>query len=193
MAPITGNDLVRTEEQYEWVAYLWGGSNPNTGWDCSGMQNWIIGGIYHLAIPGFAPGAFGVFSGHGPVVADWIQSSLVTRGTFGPVQPLPGDLIAWGPNQHMGMALNATRFVSAANPFRGTIEADIGSFFNYTPYVLRLLQVQIGATAPYGTIGYTPPSARSMTDWSVAISATARHTNGVAQHLSHFSNLIRRT
>lgn len=193
MAVITGTDLVKTERQYEWVAYVWGGSNPQTGWDCSGMQNWIFGGIYHLAIPNFGPDTFNTFSGHGPVVADWIQWIGVARSAWAPGRSAAGDLIAWGPNQHMGLAIDGNRFISAANPFQGTIEADIGSFFNYSPYILRVLQTEIGATAPAGTIGYTPPAANSMTNWSVAVTATARHANGVAQHLSHFSNLIRTT
>lgn len=193
MAVITGADLVRTFRQYEWVAYVWGGSNPQTGWDCSGACNWMLGGIYHLAIPGFNADTFSTFSGHGPVVADWIQWIGVNRGAWAPGRSVAGDLIAWGPNQHMGIAIDGNRFISAANPFQGTIEADIGSFFNYAPFILRDLEIQTGATAPVGTIGYTPPAAHSMTDWSVAISATARQANGAAQHLSHFSNLIRTT
>lgn len=193
MAAITGGDLVRTERQYEWVAYVWGGSNPQTGWDCSGMQNWIFGGVYHLAIPGFGADTFNTFSGHGPVVADWIQWIGVARSAWSPGRSVAGDLIAWGPNQHMGLAIDGSRFISAANPFSGTIEADIGSFFNYTPYILRVLQTEIGATAPVGTIGYTPPSAHSMTDWSDLIKATADHGVRAAAILHNFASAIRRT
>lgn len=193
MAVITGNDLVATERQYEWVAYVWGGSNPQTGWDCSGMQNWIFGGIYHLAIPGFNAHTFDTFSGHGPVVADWIQWIGVAKGMWAPGRSVAGDIIAWGPNQHMGLAIDGNRFVSAANPFQGTFEADIGSFFNYTPYILRNIQIQTGATAPLGTVGYTPPAAKSMTNWAGTIGAAATHTRGAAANLSRFASAIRRT
>ena len=193
MATVTGDDLVHTENQYRWVAYVWAGSNPQTGWDCSGMQNWIIGGIYHLLIPGFGAGQFTTFSGHGPVVADWIQSSLVTKGVFGPVTPLPGDLVAWGPNAHMGMAISSTRFLSAANPLDGTIEADISGFFNFAPYVLRLLQVRTGATVPAG-VPLPPPLPRNpLTNWAATIGATTGRTGRAASNLSAFGNAIRRT
>lgn len=193
MAVITGTDLLKTARQYEWVAYVWGGSNPQTGWDCSGYMNWMYGGIYHLAIPGVGPGSFSTFSGHGPVVADWIQWIGVSKGVWSPGRSAAGELIAWGPNQHIGMAIDGNRFVSAANPSQGTFEADIGSFFNYSPYVLRVLQTEIGATAPAGTIGYTPPAANSMTNWSDTIYAAAGRGDGAASNLSRFASVIRRT
>ena len=190
---ITGNDLVNTFRSFEFVPYSWGGYTPNTGWDCSGACNWICGGIYHLAIPGFNPGSFGFNSGHGPVVADWIQWAGVTRGVFGPVIPAPGDLIAWGPNQHMGMAIDGTRMVSAENPTDGTKEADIGSFFSFAPFVLRLLQIRIGATVPAGVPTPSLPAASAMTNWSGWISSAADRGNGAAANLSKFASVIRRT
>ena len=193
MAKISGADLLKTARQYEWVAYVWGGSNPQTGWDCSGYVNWIYGGIYHLALPGVAPDSFSTFSGHGPVVADWIQWIGVTRAAWSPGRSGAGDLIAWGPNQHIGIAIDGSRFVSAANPMQGTIEADIGSFFNYGPYLLRDLEVLSGATAPFGTIGYTPPAANSMTDWSDTIDQAAARGRGAAGNLHNFATAIRRT
>jgi cell wall-associated NlpC family hydrolase len=148
MALTNGDALVRTFRQYEYVRYAWSGNSPDTGWDCSGAINWVCGFKYKLLIPGFGAGQYGPGSGHGPVVQDWIQWTGVTKGVFGPVKPAAGDLIAWGPNVHMGMAINGSRFVSAANPSAGTIEADIGSFFTWAPYVLRLLQVRTGASLP---------------------------------------------
>lgn len=193
MPAITGNDLVHTFRGYEYVPYLWGGSLPWTGWDCSGACNYVTGVIYHLAIPGYGPNGWGPFQGHGPVVADWIQWAGVTKGVFGPVTPAPGDLIAWGPNAHIGMAIDGTRFVSAANPTDGTIEADIGSFFNYAPYVLRILQVQIGATVPAG-VPIPPPLPRNpLTNWAATIGATSGRTEAAASNLSKFANVIRRT
>jgi cell wall-associated NlpC family hydrolase len=189
----TGEQLVTTFRSYEYVPYEWGGYTPNTGWDCSGACNWITGAIYHLLIPGFLPGTFGYNSGHGPVVADWINFGGVTRGWFGAVQPLPGDLIAWGPNQHIGMAFSATRFVSAANPSAGTIEADIGSFFNYTPYVLRIRQVSLTGGTPIGIPSPTPLPANPLTNWAATISLTSGRTERAASNLSSFASVIRRT
>jgi cell wall-associated NlpC family hydrolase len=192
MPVITGNDLVFTFRHYENVPYKWGGSLPWTGWDCSGACNYVCGVIYHLAIPGYNAGGWGPFQGHGPVVADWISWIGVTRGVFGPVQPVPGDLIAWGPNVHMGMAIDATRFVSAANPSAGTIEADIGSFFNYAPYVLRLLQIRTGATVPQGVPLPQLPAASSMTSWAESVRAVSNRTSGAVANLSRTAAAIRR-
>lgn len=194
MAPIpSGNQLVATFRSYEYVPYLWGGYTPNTGWDCSGACNWITGAIYHLLIPGFLPGTFGFNSGHGPVVADWINWGGVTRGMFGVVTPLPGDLIAWGPNQHMGMAFEANRFVSAANPSQGTIEADIDTFFNYTPYVLRLRQVSLTGGTTIGIPSPSPLPLNPLTSWAATIDAASARTNGAASNLSRFALATRTT
>lgn len=193
MPVITGNMLVDVFRQYEYVGYAWGGASPDTGWDCSGACNWIIGYKFHLAIPGFMPGTYGPGAGHGPVVADWIQWIGATRGGFPGVQPMPGDLIAWGPNAHMGMAINSQRFVSAANPSQGTIEADINGFFSYNPYVLRLLQIRIGATTPAG-LPLPPATPRgAMTDWSRAVQETAIHAARSAASLHGYAAAIRRT
>lgn len=177
MATVTGSDLVRTFQSFEWVRYTWGGSSPGTGWDCSGAVNWICAERFLLAIPGHGPGQWTSAQGHGPVVADWLNWIGVTRGPYGPVQPVPGDLIAWGPNAHMGMAINATRFVSAANPSMGTIEASIPGFFSFAPMVLRLLQIRTGATL--ATIPQPPGPGRD--DYSPTITRTAERITSTAQ------------
>lgn len=187
MPVITGNDLVRTFQSYEYVPYLWGGWTPGTGWDCSGACNWIIGGIYHLALPGVGPYQFNQNYGHGPVVADWIQWVGVTRGDFPHVSPVPGDLIAWAPNSHMGMAINATRFVSAANPSQGTIEADIDGFFPFAPFVLRLIEVRVGASLP--TIPNPPGPGAD--DYSPRISNTASQIAGAGRLAYHSAAAIK--
>lgn len=169
MPVITGNDLVNKFRSFEYVPYQWGGCQPETGWDCSGAVNCICGRFFQLALPGVGPGQFNINSPHGPVVGDWIQWVGVTRGTFPQVAPAPGDIIAWGPNVHMGMAFSTTRFVSAANPQQGTIEADIGSFFPFAPYVLRLLQTRIGASLP----SIPRPPGPGADDYSPTISKTA--------------------
>lgn len=190
MAFTNGAALVNTFRQYEYVQYAWGGNSPDTGWDCSGAVNWVCGFKYKLLIPGFGAGQYGPGSRHGPVVQDWIQWTGVTKGVFGPVRPSPGDLIAWGPNVHMGMAIDQNRFVSAANPNAGTIEANIGGFFTWAPYVLRLLQVRTGASLP--SIGTAPAPGRD--DYSPTIIRTSQQLRGCAtdtMRAAHAIGLIR--
>lgn len=193
MPRITGADLVSTFRHFENVPYAWGGASTVLGWDCSGACNNIVGWQYKLAIPGHNAGGFDPYFEHGPVVADWLQWIGVTQGIYGPVQPLPGDLIAWGPNQHMGMAIDAANFVSAANPSQGTIEAPISGFFNYTPYVLRLTEVVIGAGLPAGVP--VPPELpkRPLTSWAATVNAATDTARRSAATLSSFASAIRRT
>lgn len=194
MAPIpSGNQLVATFRSFEWVGYTWGGSCPGTGWDCSGACNWVVADRYGLSMPGQLAGTWTCGQGHGPVVADWIAWGGVTLGMFGAVQPLPGDLIAWGPNQHMGMAIDNTRFVSAANPSQGTFEADIGSFFNWTPFVLRLRQVSLIGGTTVGIPSPSPLPLNPLTNWAATISLTAGRANGAASNLSRFAAVTRQT
>lgn len=186
MATITGTMLVDKFRQYEYVRYTWGGASPDTGWDCSGACNYVCGFLFHLGIPGFTPGNYGPGAGHGPVVQDWIQWIGVTKGVFGPTIPEPGDLIAWGPNVHMGMAFSASRFVSAANPTDGTIEADIGSFFTWSPYVLRLLQIRIGAQ----TVPIPRPPGPGRDDYSPTVRTTAAAIKQAGIHLGEGARSI---
>lgn len=171
---ITGQMLIDKFLSFGDVPYAWGGASPVIGWDCSGACNNIAGYQFHLSIPGIDSGGFNPFFEHGPVVADWIQWSGVTRGNFPHTTPVPGDLIAWGPNVHMGMAINATQFRSAANPTDGTITADIDGFFNYAPYVLRLLQVRTGATLP----DIPRPPGPGADDYSPTVRNTSSQING---------------
>lgn len=171
MTLLTGNDLVNKFRSFGDVPYQWGGASQVLGWDCSGAINNIVGWQFHLAIPAHNPGGFNPAFEHGPVVADWISWIGVTRGNFPDVTPQPGDLIAWGPNTHMGMAVSATRLRSAENPNAGTREDDIAGFFSFNPFVLRLLQVTIGTSLP--SIPRAPGPGGD--DYSPTIRNTALH------------------
>jgi cell wall-associated NlpC family hydrolase len=186
MAKTTGQMLVNTFRQYEYVHYEWGGASPDTGWDCSGACNWIVGFKYELSIPGFDAGTYGPGRGHGPVVGDWANWVGVSRGAFPHVRPGPGDLLAWQPNVHMGMAINATRFVSAANPNQGTIEANIDGFFPWSPLVLRIIQLAIGPSLP----SLPGPPGPGPDDYSPHVIQTGGQINGAGVDTMRYAKAI---
>jgi cell wall-associated NlpC family hydrolase len=140
----TGASLAADEGRYVGqVRYLWGGANPINGWDCSGMQNWCIGHDMSLDIPGLPRGTRFDGSSHGPDVAQWIAWSGVAH-VAGP--PMPGDLVCWGPNAHMGMAISATDMISALNPAQGTQRTPIAVTHTGVPVFLRLRATGGGPT-----------------------------------------------
>jgi cell wall-associated NlpC family hydrolase len=91
------------------VPYVWGGSSPRTGWDCSGMVNRVL---THFGIKIPFPGMVG----HGPVSGQY----LFWRGavTIPRQQCQAGDLVCYP--THIGIATDVNQFVSALNPHEGT-------------------------------------------------------------------------
>jgi hypothetical protein len=80
--------------------YAWSKANPYDGFDCSGLVNWVIGHDMGYQLPGDKVGAK-KFDGqsHGPVVAQWLTTSLCT--TMEAKYAQPGDLVIWG-TSHIG-------------------------------------------------------------------------------------------
>lgn len=143
------------------VPYVWGGASPTDGWDCSGMDNYILGHDFGLTLPGNITGFDG--SWHGPVVASYI---LWSGGTHVPESDIqPGDLICYPPNVHMGIAISSTQFVSAQDAAAGTGVSNIRGWIPFV--VVRPNAYQSGASLS-GTAkakaagqsgGETPPSS----------------------------------
>lgn len=115
---VTGDQIAADAVRYVGRPYVWG------GWDCSGMVSHVLSADLGLAIPGYAAGQFTGPPPHGPVVSDYIAWAGA-RTVTGP--PAPGDLVCFGPDVHIGIALSGTRMVSALNPSLGTQESAIGS------------------------------------------------------------------
>jgi hypothetical protein len=134
---VTGKAIAAAIERYKGkVPYRWGKASPR-GWDCSGAPNYVVCHICKLSIPGSQGGTF-TGQEHGPNVADW----LAWDGVRPVAEPAPGDLVCWGPNQHMGIAISATHMISAEDPKYGTAEAAIAGFFPWPPVVLRLRELE---------------------------------------------------
>lgn len=123
---LLGSTIVAAARPYigRWT-YIFGGT-PNPPrvleGDCSSWVSMILG--YHLRLalpggkwgdPGFPPNS------HGPVVSDYIAwPGAVNVGT-----PQAGDLVCYGPNEHIGFATGTRdasggdEFISALNPSLG--------------------------------------------------------------------------
>ena len=86
--------------QYLGVPYLWGGSSPSTGFDCSGLVMYVYAQL-GVSLPHFAGAQFGLGV---PVPRDQLQ---------------PGDLVFFDNLNHVGISLGGDAFVDA--PHTGDI------------------------------------------------------------------------
>lgn len=120
----TGSVIANTALQYRGVApYKWGGSSPS-GWDCSGMVNYVLGKALGMAIPGYPTGNY---SGHGPVTGQYYVWSGAK--TIPVSQAQAGDLVCW--LSHMGIAVSNSQVISALDTQMGTA---VTTFAQATPF-----------------------------------------------------------
>jgi cell wall-associated NlpC family hydrolase len=111
VAAPTGSDIATEALKFKGTPYTWGGYLPNTGWDCSGFVNYILGHEFGMTLPG---GFHYSGRAHGPVAAMykvWSKAATVS-------QPSPGDLCCWV--THVGIAVNSKQMVSAYDTQLGT-------------------------------------------------------------------------
>jgi hypothetical protein len=153
----TGLELAVTEAHYAGHSYVYGGApgvNAQSGWDCSSMQNYCIGYLYQMGIPGVTAGGYNGTS-HGPNTISWLAWSGCE--TISQSEAQPGDLAVW--ETHMGMFVDGgNNIISALNPQLGTLvtsveeAAPVGEIL-----VCRRLRALVATTAS-GASGYTPSS-----------------------------------
>lgn len=120
--------LLAFAEQSLGHCYVYGGAPGTDGqscWDCSSMQDYGFGVVAGLPIPGYAAGQYDG-SVHGPSSLGWLDSIGTTVGTVHRDQAQAGDLACW--QTHIGMCISNTEMISAANPTDGTIRSGIDGF-----------------------------------------------------------------
>ncbi len=103
-------ELVAYALQFEGWDYVWGGSDPDIGFDCSGL-------VYHVF------GKFGFDLGR--TATDQWESKVGTEVSL--LELLPGDLLFFSPTQsvdditHIGIYVGDNQFIHAANSRRGVV------------------------------------------------------------------------
>ncbi|CAA9547544.1 MAG: hypothetical protein AVDCRST_MAG18-22 [uncultured Thermomicrobiales bacterium] len=105
--PVRGQAIMAAALQYLGTPYVWGGTTPS-GWDCSGMIQWLYLNVSGLAIPRVSQDQWRYGT---PLRPDEIEA---------------GDIVFFfdtdGPGiTHNGIALGDGRFIHARDASRGTV------------------------------------------------------------------------
>lgn len=96
-----GAEIVKIAKAHLGVPYVWGGTSPVDGWDCSGYVQWVFGqaGIKL------------------PRVSQWVNETKID-----PKDAQPGDLVVQDNGTHVGIYIGHGMMYSALNPSVGTLE-----------------------------------------------------------------------
>lgn len=95
-----GNRIVSYARHFLGVPYRWGGSSPQTGFDCSGFVRYVYG-------------HFGVVLPHSSF-GDLVRGHRVPRRWL-----RPGDLVFFSGASHVGIYVGSGRFIDA--PHSGAV------------------------------------------------------------------------
>jgi len=94
----TGNDVVADAKKYLGVPYVWGGTDPSTGFDCSGL-------VQH------------VFKDLGVSVPRLVRDQMNAGQTIPSLaQAKPGDLLVMNGVEHIGIYLGNNQYLHAPEP-----------------------------------------------------------------------------
>jgi hypothetical protein len=134
-----GQAVVDQARKYLGVPYVWGGTNPKTGLDCSGLVQRAYADLgYDL-----------------PRVS--YQQATAGRPVASLAQAQPGDILAFGsPVHHVGIYVGDNKMIEAPRPGK---DVRIGPVYE-TPTAIRRIVDDAPATAPTGPVpaGRVPAS-----------------------------------
>lgn len=155
MGTIAGEAL-----KYKGLGYVYGGPAGRPGdWDCSSFVSYVLGHDMGLALPGgghYGSPGYPPHS-HGPVVTDYASWG----GAKSVRSPRAGDLCCWvgaGTGGHIGIAISATRMISALDEALGTQVTPIsGTGPSGVPLVFRRVTGAPGGAAVGGAGAAGPP------------------------------------
>lgn len=105
--------IVNLTSKFQGVPYIWGGSNPRIGFDCSGLIIWVLQ-VFNVLPSG-----------------DWTAAML--KNTFqSTITPKPGDLCFYGVNKitHVTMYIGNDMQVGASGGGSKTTTEEIAKLTN---------------------------------------------------------------
>ena len=113
-----GATVVETAKQYLGYKYVYGGSSPSTGFDCSGFTSYVFK-LHGVSLSRTAAGQYSNGTG--------VEKANLQ----------PGDLLMFGKSgiNHVGIYLGGGMMIHAANPSRGVTTDTINSGYYFNNYV----------------------------------------------------------
>ena len=100
------NQVVQTAAAYLGIPYVWGGSKPSTGMDCSGFVRYV-------------------FKQHGVILPHYSGYQAQMGVPVAPADIQPGDLVAFGfPVHHVGIYIGDGLFIHTPGRLREDLEAE---------------------------------------------------------------------
>jgi len=134
----TGNDVVADAKKYLGVPYVWGGTDPSTGFDCSGL-------VQH------------VFKDLGVSVPRLVRDQMNAGQTIPSLaQAKPGDLLVMNGVEHIGIYLGNNQYLHAPVPGQKVSIADIPAGAQFD----RIVRV-VPATSDVSAVGGSTTTATS--------------------------------
>jgi len=169
---VTGADVVAEARKYLGVPYLWGGTDPARGLDCSGLVQLVYANLGHDL----------------PRVSN--QQAQAGRPVAGMADARPGDLIAWDNSarnvgvDHIAIYIGDGKMIEAPRTGLDVRIVDVPS----TPDVIRRIlpdqavtgvpgsSARVGAATPYADL-FNAAGAKHGVDPTL-LAAVAKHESG---------------
>jgi cell wall-associated NlpC family hydrolase len=124
----TAAELIADAKRYLGVPYVWGGTNPATGLDCSGLTQLVYGQV-GVDLPRVS----------------WQQAKVGTA-VDGLANAKPGDLLAFGsPVDHVAIYLGDHKMIHAPHPGK---DVEISDVYEAPSAIRRVLPDEPAAAGP---------------------------------------------
>ena len=138
----TGNDVAADAKKYLGVPYVWGGTDPSTGFDCSGL-------VQH------------VFKDLGVSVPRLVRDQMNAGQTIPSLaQAKPGDLLVMNGVEHIGIYLGNNQYLHAPEPGQKVSIADIPAGAKFDR-IVRVVPATSDTSSVGGSTTATATSAAS--------------------------------